>query len=191
VLSSFACPRSSCTTRRFFVRRYINDAFVRRRVSCHTRRRQDRFPESNRARSGHTGAWTDAAMNGADSEIKRTRLPGILALPCRLMTLREYLARRDRKVFFPGVVVTLIVLAFAVNAPKQSAWTSPAFCAPFLFLVVMGIYSGRARCPKCKARLGHIEFERSRRGGPLPVGFDRCLSCGLHGNEKIPVPPTP
>jgi hypothetical protein len=35
----------------------------------HTRLDRDRFPESSRARSEHTAAWTDAAMNGADSEI--------------------------------------------------------------------------------------------------------------------------
>jgi hypothetical protein len=43
-----------------------------------------------------------------------------------LMTLREYLERRSRKVLIPGAVVVLPVWAFVVTAPQQSAWTARA-----------------------------------------------------------------
>ena len=44
---------------------------------------------------------------------------------------------------------------------------------------------GRERVDKQRSEIRRkvrLDFERSRRGGPLPVGFNRCLSCGLHGD---------
>jgi hypothetical protein len=103
------------------------------------------------------------------------------------MTLRDYLIRRNRIVVIPGALLTLTAVIFAVYASKESAREFAVFCM-LLSIAVAGIFSNRARCPKCDARLGHIEYEkRSRRGGPTPVGFDRCLSCGLHVSEEIPV----
>jgi len=103
------------------------------------------------------------------------------------VTLRDYLIRRNRKVVIPGALITLAALIFAIYASKESAWEFAVFCM-LLSFVIAGVFSSRARCPKCDARLGHIEYEkRSRRGGPTPVGFDRCLRCGLHVSEEIPV----
>ncbi len=103
------------------------------------------------------------------------------------MTLRDYLIRRNRILVIPGALITLAAVIFAIYVSKESAWEFAVFCM-LLSIVIAGIYSDRARCPKCDARLGYIEYgKRSRRGGPTPVGFDRCLSCGLHVSEGIPV----
>src|SRR5258708_4522807 len=129
--------------------------------------------------AGFTRNWGGGSVGFAEMKwCQLTRSLGIVAASSCVMTLRRYLKPRNRKVLIPGAVVTLTVVAFAAYVPKESAWKSAAAYVVLLFVVVIAIFSDRARCPKCNARLGYMDFGGGRRWGAPRAGFDRCLNCG-------------
>jgi len=104
----------------------------------------------------------------------------------QIMTLRDYLNRRNRRVLIPGAVITFIVFAFGVSESKGSTAQVIAGIAVPVFFVLIALFWSRSRCPKWGARLDYIGFGSRRRGRAPRIGLDRCKSCGLHLNEEIP-----
>ena len=103
------------------------------------------------------------------------------------MTLGEYLKRRSPTVWIPGALMVLTVWAFSLYAPNNrfQAWAA-TYVQP-IFLLAAVAFSQSARCPRCHARLGHIDFGGRFRRAPQRA-LDRCLNCGLHPQEDIPTP---
>jgi TRAP-type C4-dicarboxylate transport system permease small subunit len=102
------------------------------------------------------------------------------------MTLEDYLKRRARRITVLAAVIAVAFWGLTEIVPGLQWWRSAWPMLPFLVFLVHMVANNGVRCPRCLATLHTIESEpRSRRGGPTPVGFDRCTHCGLHVKEEL------
>ncbi len=105
------------------------------------------------------------------------------------MTLREFLNRRSRRSAVCLAIAVAFVWAFTFRAPKGSVENYLPGVAFVVALIVHLFVSGRARCPRCRELIGYIDTSQRKKDKKriLESGLDRCRSCGLHLDERIPL----
>lgn len=100
-------------------------------------------------------------------------------------TIRQYLKRRARRSQMIAGVLWVGLLAIMVFVPgrKMIPWFLVGFAA-FAGAVLYGLY---ARCPKCRAVLGHCVAGRiAFKGGRLFPKPKFCPYCGVSFEEPCP-----
>jgi hypothetical protein len=103
------------------------------------------------------------------------------------MTLREFLNRRIRRAALCSAIAVLMAWAFTIRAPKGSPENYLMGGVFVVALIAFLFLSSRARCPRCRERLGYVDTSEMRKHKKwiLEAGLDRCRSCGLHLDERI------
>jgi hypothetical protein len=104
------------------------------------------------------------------------------------MTLREFLNRRIRRAAVCSAIALVVVWAFTIRAPRGSPENYLMGAAFVVALIAFLFVSSRARCPRCREAIGYIDTSEMRKYKKriLDAGPDRCRSCGLHLDERVP-----
>ena len=103
------------------------------------------------------------------------------------MTVKENLINKAQKVTdltaIFGVIITVIIIAFASIVEEQKVYVPVLIIAYGLLFFWIRIKSKEISCPKCKAALSNPIMQSTRRFSKTDISY--CPECSYNLNQKM------